>query len=44
MPNNSLEFAYKKGIEAFNILFNLLTLKEPKAVIVCINLLLSCEL
>jgi len=32
-----------KGIEAFNRLFNLLTLKEPKVVMVCIKILLSCK-
>jgi DNA-binding LacI/PurR family transcriptional regulator len=33
----SLEFAYKRGIEAINRLFNLLTLNESKAVMVCID-------
>jgi len=35
--------AYKEGIEAFNLFFNLLTLNEPKAVMVCIEILLSCK-
>jgi hypothetical protein len=34
---NSLEFACKRGIEAFNLLFNLLTLNKPKAIMVCID-------
>jgi hypothetical protein len=29
--------AYKKDIEAFNLLFNLPTLNEPKSVMVCID-------
>jgi hypothetical protein len=37
MLYNSKEFAYKWGIEAFNLLFNLLTQNEPKAVMVCID-------
>jgi hypothetical protein len=37
MSYNSLEFAYKRGIEAFILLLNLLTLNKPKAVRVCID-------
>jgi hypothetical protein len=37
MLNNSWKFAYKRGIEAFNLLFNLLALNKPKAVMVCID-------
>jgi hypothetical protein len=43
MLYNSLDFVYKKGIEAFNRLFNLLTLKEPKAVMVYIKILSGCK-
>ena len=31
------EAVYKKSIEAFNLLFNLLPLNKPKAVMVCIE-------
>jgi hypothetical protein len=34
---NSLKFVYKRGIEAFILLFNLLPLNKPKAVMVCLD-------
>jgi hypothetical protein len=37
MLYNTLEFFFVPGIEAFNLLFNLLTLNEPKAVMDCID-------
>ncbi|MGD2084750.1 MAG: hypothetical protein PVH61_01080 [Candidatus Aminicenantes bacterium] len=37
LPYNTLEFVNAPGIEAFNLLFNLFTLNEPKAVMVCID-------
>jgi hypothetical protein len=40
MLYNSLEF----GIEAFNLLFNLLNINEPKAVMVCLKILSGCKL
>jgi hypothetical protein len=38
-----MEFVYAQGIEAFNQIFKLLTHDEPKAVMVCIKILLSCK-
>ena len=37
MLYNSSVFVCKRGIEAFNLLFNLFSLNNPKAVMVCID-------